>query len=68
MPSLKSKKYNVVLSAPLVLMSICPIVEVAFAKEGNSVNFHQAFSNLVESASKENRHLLNGWNEYIKAK
>jgi hypothetical protein len=46
-------------------MSICFIADAAFSKEEKSSNFHQAFSNLIESASKENKYLLDGWNEYI---
>lgn len=62
---LKLKKHNVLLAVQLVLMSIYLIANVAFSKEQNSTDFLKAFSNLTESASKENQHLLDGWNEYI---
>jgi hypothetical protein len=41
------------------------IAGITFAKEENSTNFHQAFSNLIESTSKENKYLLDGWNDYL---
>lgn len=62
---LKLKKHNVLLAVQLVLMSIYLIVDVAYSEEENSSNFHQTFSNLIESASKENKHLLDEWNKYI---
>jgi hypothetical protein len=40
-------------------------VDVAYSKEENSTNFHQAFSNLIEATSKENKHVIDGWDEYI---
>lgn len=65
MPLLKIKKYRIVLAIPLLSMSICLISDVACSKGENSLDFNQAFSNLIESASKENKHLLDGWNDYI---
>lgn len=62
---LNLKKYKAVLAIPLVLMSIGLTEGIAFSKEENCANFHQAFSNLIASASKENKHLLDGWNDYI---
>jgi hypothetical protein len=62
---LNLKKYNAVLAIPLVLLSTGLTTGIVSSKEENSANFHQAFSNLIESASKENKHLLDGWNEYI---
>jgi hypothetical protein len=63
---LELKKHKVLLAVQLVLMSIyfC-IADVAFSKERNSADFFKTFSNLTESASKENQHLLDSWNEYI---
>jgi hypothetical protein len=62
---LNINKYKVVLAIPLLSMSICLIAGVAFSKEENSPNLYQAFSNLLESASEENKHLLDSWNDYI---
>lgn len=65
MPLLNIKKYKAILVISLLPMSICLIASVAFSKEKNSPNLHQAFSNLIESTSKENKHLLDGWSEYL---
>ncbi len=62
---LKIDTYRNVLAITLLSMSICLIADVAYSDEKNSLNFHQAFSNLIESASKENKHLLDDWNDYI---
>ena len=59
------KKYIAVLATPLLLMSNCLATDIALSKEENSSNFSQAFLNLFESASKENKYLLDGWNNYI---
>ena len=50
---------------PLLLMSICLTVGVAFSKEENSVNFYQSFLNLIESTPKGSQYLLDGWNDYL---
>lgn len=62
---LNIRNHNVGFALQLVLLLVCFLVDVAYSKEENSSNFHQAFSNLIESSSKENEHLLDGWNEYI---
>jgi hypothetical protein len=62
---LSLKNYKVILATPLILMSIFLTADLAFSKEESSANFYQAFLDLIESTPKENRHLLNGWNEYI---
>jgi hypothetical protein len=65
MLSLSFKKYIIILAIPLLLLSNCLAAEVALQKEGNNANLQQSFSNLFESASKENKHLIDGWNNYI---
>ena len=65
MLSHKLKMHNVLFAVSLVLVLIYLNAYVAYSKEENSLNFHQAFSNLIESASKENKLLLDGWNDYI---
>ena len=62
---LNIKKYKFVLAIPLISMSIVFLAGVALAKEENGSNFHKVFSNLIESASKENKYLLDGWNDYL---
>jgi hypothetical protein len=59
------KKYKVVLIIPFLLMSIFITNDVVSSKEKKSMNFHHAFSTLIETGSKENKHLIEGWNEYI---
>jgi hypothetical protein len=62
---LSIKKYKVVLAIPLFLVSLCLAADNAFSKEEESSNFYQAFSNLIESAPEDNKHLLDGWNDYL---
>jgi hypothetical protein len=62
---LNINKNKAALALPLVLISICFTAGIAFSKEENTATFHQSISNLFESASKENKHLLEGWNDYI---
>lgn len=62
---LNINKLKVVLAILLLSMSICLKAGVAYSKEKKSPDLHQSLSNLIESASKENKHLLDGWNEYI---
>ena len=58
-------KYKAVLAIPLISMSMILLAGVALAKEENGTNFHKVFSNLIESASKDNKYLLDGWNDYL---
>lgn len=62
---LKLKKLNVLFAVQLVLISIYFFADDAYSNEENSSNFHRAFSSLIESTSKENKHLLDEWNDYI---
>ncbi len=65
MPLHSLKKDRVILAISLLLMFICLTADVAFSKEENSADFYQSFLNLIESTPKENRYLLDGWNEYL---
>lgn len=62
---LNLRKYNAILIIPLLFFFFCLTTGIAFSKMENSANFHQDFLNLIESASKENKHLLDDWNDYI---
>lgn len=62
---LKIKNSKIVLAILLLLMSICLTENVAFSKEENVPNLYQAISKLMGSSSKENKHLLDGWNDYL---
>lgn len=62
---LSIKKYLVILSITLLVVSNCLAAEVTRSKEAKNANFYQTFLNLFESASKENKYLIDGWNEYI---
>lgn len=65
MPSLSPKKYIVIFAISLLLLLNCFAAEVELPTEENNTNLHQSFSNLFESASKENKHLIDEWNNYI---
>ncbi len=62
---LRIKKYKFILAIPLLLMSIFLTADTGFSKEENSAKFYQSFLDLIESTPKENRHLLDGWNDHI---
>jgi hypothetical protein len=62
---LLSNKNKLVFALPLLFMSICFLVDVAYSKGEDSQNLHQAFSNLIETVAKEDRYLVDGWNDYL---
>ncbi len=59
------KKYSVGSAMVLLLMSVCLTAGVADSKEGNSAISQQDFLDLFASAPRENKELLDGWNDYI---
>jgi hypothetical protein len=61
----KAIKYQAVLAMILLLSQVCLMAKVAFSNDEQSDDILQSFSNLFESAAKENKHLLNGWNDYL---
>jgi hypothetical protein len=61
----KAIKYQAVLAMILLLLQVCLMAKVAFSNDEQSDDILQSFSNLFESADKENKHLLNGWNDYL---
>ncbi|MEJ2156631.1 MAG: hypothetical protein P8X96_14925 [Desulfobacteraceae bacterium] len=62
---LNLKQNNPYLAMSLIVLSICLTTNVAFSKEENNANLSRSFSNLIESTPKENRYLLDGWNDYL---
>jgi len=62
---LNINKNIIVLAIVLLSMIICLTAAIASSKEGNSTDFSQVFSNLMESTAKENKELLVGWNDYL---
>lgn len=62
---LNLKQNNFYLAMSLLLISICLTTNVAFPKEENNADFNRSFLNLMESTPKENRYLLDGWNDYL---
>lgn len=61
----KAIKYQTVLAMILLLLQVCLMAKVACSNDEQSDDILQSFSNLFESAAKENKHLLNGWNDYL---
>lgn len=60
----KTIKYQAALTIVL-LLQVCFTANVAFSNEEHSDNIFQSFSNLFELAANENRHILDGWNDYL---
>lgn len=61
----KAIKHQAVLAMILLLLQVCLMAKVAFSNDEQSDDILQSFSNLFESAAKKNKHLLNGWNDYL---
>ena len=62
---LNINKNIIVLAIVLLSMIICLTAAIASSKGGNSTDFSQVFSDLMESTAKENKELLVGWNDYL---
>jgi hypothetical protein len=62
---LNINKHIIALAIVLLLMTTWLTAAIASSKDGNSTDFSQVFSNLMESTAKENKELLAGWNDYL---